>query len=201
MKKHHFIALTITGILSAPVIANDFPVCKSDLTKQMKRFEKSEFTVPRKQPIGKLKEFSRRQEILCPWQIEFDFNGDRQKDWIGIISRNQQYELVAYLSASPKDKLQVLHSYRFFPENSYLKILRNPGYQRNQLASKKYQLAEITLNDSSRIYAYRKGEMVVIHNYLDETSVENIISPEALEIKQKAELIEEVKRIEKGFKR
>jgi len=175
MKNLCFIALSLTGICSLTINANEFPTCKSDLTKQMQRFEKTDFTVPRKIPTGNLREFALKMEILCPWQIEADFNGDKQKDWVGIIKRNERYELVSYMSALRKYNVQVLHSYEFFPEQTYLKITKKKVTKTKAQIGKRfnYDLAEITLNETSRIYSLNNNKYTVIHQYEDVTVLDS----------------------------
>jgi len=199
MKNLHFIALTLISTVSYSSLADEFTACKSDLTKQMKRFEKTAFTVPRKIPSGDLKEYAIQMEIFCPWQIEIDLNGDKQIDWVGVIHKQKKYELVAYISGTRKYTRHVLHVYDFFPEQSYLKVLRNPKYSQNKLYSSKYHLAEVALNETSRVYAYRKDKMSVIHQYLDETPKSKTISPEKLMLKRKKALMEEIERLEQSF--
>jgi hypothetical protein len=167
MKKLHFIALSITGILSAPIIADELSVCKSDLTKQMKRFEKVDFTIPRIIQTGKLKEYALKMEVLCPWQLEIDLNGDKQADWVGIVHRNNHFELVAYLSSSRKFSLHVLHEYQFFPDQTLLKVTRNNKYKKNTYGSIKYNLQEMSFNGESRIYSFEKGKMKVVKQYME----------------------------------
>ncbi len=200
MKKLYFITLALVSTTSSSLFANDHKECKSELTKQMKRFEKPEFTVPKKIPTGNLKEYAHQMGIQCPWQIEFDLNDDKQIDWVGIIHKQEKYELVSYISGSRKHKLQILHVYDFFPEQIYLKIIRNEKYKPSKLYSTKYHLAEVNLNETSRIYAYRKNEMVVIHQYIDKTPATKMISPEKLMLQKKKKLIEEIERLEKSFK-
>lgn len=178
MKNLYIIALSLTTSLSLSLQAEQFPICRSDLIKQMKRFEKTEFTVPRKIPSGNLRDYALKMEILCPWQIEADINGDKQLDWAGIIYRNNQFELVAYLSTNRKFQLQVLHTYQFFPEQSYLKLMRNNSDTRKKL--KRYDLVEVAINDTSRVYRFKGATMKVSHSYTDETIIKSKREDETL---------------------
>lgn len=168
MKKLHFIALSIATMASSSLFANSLPICKSTLTQQMKRFEKIEFTIPRKVPRGMLKKYATKMEILCPWQLELDLNGDKQTDWAGIIHREGRFELVAYLSANKKFSLQVLHQYHFFPEQNLLRIIRNQKFKKNVYGSIKYNLQEMSFNSDSRVYSFVNGKMKVVEQYLVE---------------------------------
>ncbi|PCI69611.1 MAG: hypothetical protein COB38_08130 [Gammaproteobacteria bacterium] len=185
MKKIHFIALSIAAMVN-PSIATGLPICKSPLTKQMKRFEKIEFTIPRKAPSGMLKEYAAKLEILCPWQLEMDLNGDKQNDWVGIIHRKGQFELVAYLSANKKFSLQVLHQYQFFPEQNLLRIVRNQKFKKNVYGSIKYNLQEISFDSDSRVYSFEKGKMKVIKQYVEKIKKKE--NKKELEIRNKNEI-------------
>ncbi len=175
MKKLHFIALSIIGLVSTPLIADEFTACKSNLTKQMKRFEKIKFSVPRKIPTGNLREYALQMEILCPWQVEIDLNSDKKTDWVGIIYRQDKYELIAYISSDKKHEVQVLHSYNFFPEQTYLKLTRKKAEQQKNRSRRNfiYDVAEITLNDSSRVYSLDNNKFKVIRQYQDVTILNN----------------------------
>ena len=151
----------------------------------MKRFEDPQISVPRKLITGKLRELALQMEILCPWQVEAEINGDNQLDWVGIIQRNKKLELVAYISASPKYKFQVLHTYQFFPEQSYLKVKKQAlkKNRRNKKAPK--ELFEVHLNDNSRVYRWDGKKLNVIRSYVDKTEIRTSNDKNNLEIPRK----------------
>ncbi|MGB0496321.1 MAG: hypothetical protein ACPGJI_08185 [Kangiellaceae bacterium] len=196
MKKLHFIAMSLVSSISFSLHAEEFPICKSELTKQMKRFEKTEFTVPRKTPNGKLAAYALDMEVICPWQLEADLNGDNQNDWAAIIHRNERYELIVYLSNRKKFTFQVLHEYQFFPEQTLIKLERNPKYKNNVYGSVKYNLLELSFTDESRIYSFDKDRMKVIKQYIDE--VKNKESKNELEHRHKREIEELLKLRKRG---
>ena len=172
MNKIFLISLSIASIFNTSnIVANEFPICQSDIVKKMKRFENSQIAIPRNLITGKLREYALQNEILCPWEIEADINGDRQLDWIGVIQRNEKYELAAYISASSKYKLHILHTYQFFPEQSYLKIKKQNSIKNGRNKNSKKELFEVTLNDNSRVYRWNGKKMEIIRSFIDKTLI------------------------------
>lgn len=180
MKNLLYIFLSVCLILTSESNANQFDDCQSNLIKKLKRFDKSNIQIPKKQHKGNLKQYAEKVEMLCPWQIERDVNGDEIKDWIGIIGKDKKYQLIAYLSGNKKFDLQVLREYQFFPEQTYIELVgkktieRETGRKYNSKSN--YGIAEIFINHGSRFYLIQKGKMTVVHQFQDKRVIKKPIT-------------------------
>jgi hypothetical protein len=158
--KYAYIIIFLTSFISSFIFAH----CRSSLTKKMIKNEN--LHVPSKLPKGLLKNYALKMEILCPWKIERDFNGDGKLDWVGIIYKNKNYQLVSYLSRFSKYQLKILHHYPFFPDSMYIRVIR----KREESSTKKrsvYHLLEVHLNQMSRIYTLKNKQLTLLKSYMD----------------------------------
>lgn len=120
MKLTHIALSAALGLMASDSKALNLETCKSKLFKQLELVEKTGHSRVLARPKGRLKQFTEKFEILCPWQVEADFNGDKQKDWIGIAQIEGKYELLAYLSGPKKHYPRVIKRYKDFPSKIYL---------------------------------------------------------------------------------
>lgn len=95
--------------------------CKSDLFKQFQKIEQSGHQRLEFQPKPKLMEFVTQMELMCPWESQRDFNGDKRLDWIGFSKLGTEYELVAYLSSGNTFKVQKIEASTTKPSNSFIR--------------------------------------------------------------------------------
>lgn len=114
-------ALLISAIgvfSSGSLLSND--ICDTKLFKQLLIAEKKGIKRPYIIPSGALKNIMDNEELLCPMQVENDFNGDSVIDWVGILEQDKKFFLAAYLSGKSTHKLYKIKDYPKVPGNQYL---------------------------------------------------------------------------------
>ncbi|TQV86394.1 hypothetical protein [Aliikangiella coralliicola] len=140
--------------------ANNNDICDTRLFKQLVNAEKSGIERPALKPSKSLNFLISEYEILCPMQVERDFNGDNQIDWVGIIKQNGQFHLSAYLSGKNQYRLVQIKQYKTLPNNQYLeayteKKLRESTGVIGFAAGVKYAVVENKLgNENSVAYIW-----------------------------------------------
>ena len=103
--------------------SEEFHRCESKLFSQMKLLSKVSVALPKAEPTGDLARLVHQYEMICPWQVERDFNNDKKRDWVGFVYRDQNYQLIAYLSGNQRYTLHQLETYAKFPKYSFLKSI------------------------------------------------------------------------------
>ncbi|TQV76833.1 hypothetical protein FLL45_02435 [Aliikangiella marina] len=106
------------GLNLAPAQANN--ICDTQLFKELVMSEKGGIKRPNIIPSRALKNIIDNEELLCPMQVEKDFNGDKVLDWVGILEQNNKFFLAAYISGRSTHKLSKIKEYAKVPGNQYL---------------------------------------------------------------------------------
>ncbi len=164
--------------------AINYNTCKSKLYETLERIENTGHSPVLAKPKGDLLQLSERFEILCPWQIEADFNGDGKKDWAGILQKDGKYELVAYLSGPRKHEVSILKQYSKFPSDtfftrtSYKWLFKTSKGKIPSTFPAKLILSENNTDGSAVAYGWVDKELKNIHSYkhritLDEPTESN----------------------------
>jgi len=104
--------------------------CKDEVYNKFKLVEKTAHKRIKFNPSGELLEFVSSMELMCPWSAQRDFNGDKKKDWVGFVSIDQNYQLIAYLSGKKGYKTQVIHWSKKLPSNSFVKWVQTKQLKR-----------------------------------------------------------------------
>ncbi len=186
MKISHIAQLLLLSSLSTHAFATDPTYCETKLFKQIKTISQNKIKLGYQEPVGDLKDIVERAEILCPWQLEADFNNDKIKDWVGIIYQDFQFQLAAYLSQKGRHELSILKTYKKFPKKSYLKRSSefHVNEQFNQLKNKYFAdslILEIDLSANTNIYGWDAKKLSVIHTYKTEIPKRNADNENSME--------------------
>jgi len=141
--------------------------CKNTLYKRFKLVEKTKHKRLRFLPSQELLLLAIENEIMCPWSVELDFNGDHRMDWIGFVKLQDDYQLLAYLSGPREYKLEVIQQSDMPPKNFYLQWLqtKNLSHMTNRVLDTShagYALKLSRLNGSSDIYLWDGKTMKLI---------------------------------------
>jgi len=128
MKKSQLLLLSSLFFIAPVSYASDLgsqiksgSYCKNEVYNKFKLVEKTEHKRLKFTANAKLLEFASSMELMCPWSTERDFNGDKKKDWVGFVSINDNYQLIAYLSGKKKHKIQILDQLKTQPSNRFIK--------------------------------------------------------------------------------
>ncbi len=116
--------------------------CQSDIFKQFKKIEQTEHKRLKFKPSNKLLEFVTSMELMCPWESQRDFNGDKRDDWIGYVQLGSEYQLVAYMSGRQKYQMSVLSHSEKPPKNAFIRWL--PTGQLKNFTKKKMPINNLT---------------------------------------------------------
>ena len=171
MKKINYL-IPLLGIgLNTNVSAIDYDTCKSSLSDTFIRIENTGHSPILAKPKGDLLALSRQYEMLCPWQVEDDFNGDKTEDWVGILQKEGKYELVAYLSGPKKHFPQIIKQYTSFPSDTYLTstsykwIFKLSSGKIPSTFPANRVLVENELGNYSKAYGWVEKQLKAIHKF------------------------------------
>ena len=97
--------------------------CGSKVFKWFKQVKKTKHERIKFEPSQKLLDFAVSMELMCPWEIEKDFNGDNKPDWIGFTKLEDEYQLIAYISIQREYRLSVIETMKTLPKNTFIRPL------------------------------------------------------------------------------
>jgi len=104
--------------------------CKLEVYDKFKLIEKTNHKRLKFNPESELLELVVSMELMCPWSTQRDFNGDKKKDWVGYVSFDENYQLIAYLSGQKQHKIQILSESKQRPANSFIKWIQTKQLKR-----------------------------------------------------------------------
>ncbi len=201
MRQLTFITLLSLAFTSQYLTAEESH-CETKLFKYLQGFEKNSLSLPKRDPQGDLATLAERYEILCPWSLEGDLNGDRKTDWAGVVYRDHKYQLVIYLSQTVSFKPYILQTYKKFPKDTFIQLIRIKDIiaksgNSSLLSPAKYGIVAKQLSGTSNIYLWTKDQMAMVYDYPDDTVIEeesslgdNIDEPEDSLFEEEEEEIE-----------
>ncbi len=141
--------------------------CRTQIFDNFKLVEKSGHEAI-SNPGGALLSYAVNAEIMCPWSMEFDLNGDGNKDWAGYVRKDGRYYLLAYLSGLRKYTLEQIDSSSKPPSNQFIgwaqvKTINKLSGKNFSQYKTKYALHVTTLGGVTDIYLWngKKLEKVV----------------------------------------
>ncbi len=168
MRTLKLIAITLLA-LTHHETRGELTGCESKLYNKYSFLDKSQYRLPARTPDFELQERMTEFEILCPWQLEQDFNGDHQKDWLGIVVKNHQHYLLAYLSMPGSHRLSIVKSYKSFPRETHLELMTT---QEAQLITQKklnqppkYVFIENKMGSPATIYIWQVNQFVQLGQF------------------------------------
>lgn len=171
MKKKLILATLLTNFASLSVTAMDLRNCSSKLFKELELTANTGHSSVLARPKGRLLALSHQYEIMCPWQLEGDFNGDNRNDWIGLAQKDGKYSLLAYLSGPRKHYVQKLKEYPEFPSDMHLSkttfksIFIRSGNKLNSIFPAQMVFIENVIDKNATVYGWRKDKLMTIHHY------------------------------------
>ncbi|WP_444994381.1 hypothetical protein [Aliikangiella sp. IMCC44359] len=183
MKKlSDYLVVTLIAIfISTPAleVKAQQPDCNTKLSSQLISQSKEPISLPKRTPRGDLLEYIHLYELICPWRVERDFNSDGKSDWAGIVYRENQYQLAAFISTRDAFQLQIIKTYKAFPLNTFLKAasVRDVKVQtENQMRAYPFQyaLVETKIKQVSNIYSWNKGKLTLFNQYANKIDVKKI---------------------------
>jgi hypothetical protein len=122
MKKILFASLISSSLLATFAAAENNEICNTPLYKQIVKSEKQDYRRPNIKPSRSLSEMMVDFELLCPLQVEKDFNGDKRLDWFGVLEQNGRFYLMLYLSTPTTHKFQQVKEFKSAPNNQYFDV-------------------------------------------------------------------------------
>ncbi len=133
--------------------------CKEAIFKRIKLIHKTDHQMLKFKPSKKLLEFVTSMELMCPWSVQRDFNGDKKKDWVGYIKSNDKYHLVAYMSGIRNYSLQTISESAQLPSNNFIrwlqaKYLKNFTDKKLKIGAAKYALQLVDIEGMTNIYLW-----------------------------------------------
>gem|GEM_PF-3128520 len=164
MNKGLLFALVATILAPNSALADENDICDTKLYKQMVGSIKQGVKRPNFRPSKALSKLMSEDEMLCPLQIERDFNGDNQNDWVGVIEQNGEISLSAYMSVKNGYQLIKIKQYPRVPNNLYFdtsseKTLRNRAGFVAFLPNVKFAAVENIIDGNSIAYAWSGSTM------------------------------------------
>jgi len=161
----HVLTLLIT-CNAVSISAEENSKCQSKLFDRFIKVEKTGYKLPNRLPDEELQERMGEFEILCPWQVEIDFNNDQQRDWVGLVAKDNATVLLAYISGVGNYKSTIVKQYTGFPRETHFDYM---PVQEAALMSKKkfpegkkarFALIENKIGKPSTIYIWNGESMV-----------------------------------------
>ena len=163
-------------------VEDEIPKCPTaSLYKQLKILDNTPTALPKQRFSGALRKLVIQREMICPWEIQADFNADSKLDWIGFVYRDHQYQLIAYLSGPRRHNVHTLKTFKKFPNQAFLTKLSSKeaiqlsnnqsGNNRIKDSQSKFALVENQLKRHSRIYVWQNESLKVILEYVDNTEI------------------------------
>ena len=159
MRNKLILPLFISTLCCSPLAASANSICDTKLFQQMIATEKKGIKRPSLKPSKALAKIMDEDEVLCPMQIERDFNGDKRNDWAGIIEQNGSFYLAAYLSGKTKYRLLRIKQYSRIPNNQYLDVVTEKRLAFTSgpipfVSGVKFALVENTIGGNSTAYGW-----------------------------------------------
>ena len=167
MKKISFcLVIALAGMVHSNTIQAD-DICDTKLFKQLIAAEKKGIKRPYIIPSKALKTIMDNEELLCPMQVEKDFNGDSQLDWLGIIEQDRKFYLASYLSGKANYKLTKIKQYDRVPGNQYMdtaskQTLKKLAGIAPMAYGVKFAAIENQVNGESIAYAWDGNKMIEV---------------------------------------
>ena len=157
-----FICLSASA---TPVLANS---CKTERFKKFNDITKANYVLVNQKPDPDLISRMDAYEIVCPWQVEQDFDGDRKRDWVGLIYKDKKYILAGFVTGGGRAKAFEIKSFDYFPIRTHFDHIRLKEF--SLLADKKQGVSKSLLNG---LVEYRIGKKAIVYQW-DGTTMKEI---------------------------
>ena len=160
--------------LASPALllfAEENPQCQSKIFDRFTKTKKTGQNRPIRAPDEELREFMIEYEIICPWQVEVDFNNDRKRDWIGLVTKQGQTTLLAYISSLRGYQSYVVKQYKGFPRETHFSYMPTEEAALNSKKSlsgtnpPKFALIENRIGRPSTIYIWNGKAMALFDQF------------------------------------
>jgi len=133
--------------------------CKTEIFDRFKLIEKTKHSMLKFRPTAELMTFATSMELMCPWSVQRDFNGDKKDDWVGFTKIDDKFELVAYLSKGRDYTIQIIGEFDRLPTNMFLrwlqtKTIKNYTDKKLNLGASQYALMVANFEKNNDIYLW-----------------------------------------------
>lgn len=165
------ILTVLTSLTCTSASALDYKNCRSQIFRALELAENSGYSNVLARPKGRLLALSQQYEILCPWQVEGDFNGDNRTDWVGVAQKDGKYSLLAYLSGPKKHYMLKLKDYQEFPSDMHLSrstfksIFIRSGNKLQTIFPARNVVIENVIDKNATVFGWRDKKLKEIHHY------------------------------------
>jgi len=138
--------------------------CEDTIFKKFKLIHKTDHQMIKFAPSKKLLEFVTTMELMCPWSVQRDFNGDKRDDWIGYVKSKNKYQLIVYMSGIRNYTLQTISESTEIPNNQFMrwlqtKHLKNFTDKRLKIGASKYAVQLVDIEDMTNIYLWNGKQL------------------------------------------
>jgi len=138
--------------------------CEDSIFKRYKLIHKTDHQMIKFAPSKKLLEFVATMELMCPWSVQRDFNGDKREDWIGYVKSKKKYHLIAYMSGIRNYTLQAISESKELPNNNLLrwiqtKHLKTFTDKKLKIGASKYALQVSNIEGMTNIYLWNGKQL------------------------------------------
>ncbi len=163
--------LIITSLLFAANLAKaQHKPCHYKTFERFLLVEKTGHRLSAQRPVGELAIRMADFEISCPWQLETDLNGDRKKDWVGLLKKDGKYSYTAYISSPGSYKTINIMEFQFFPEDTHIEVISTKELalmlgNKKIKSSAKFALVINKIKENSQIYAWDGKTLSFAHSY------------------------------------
>lgn len=170
----------VASLVCCSASALDYKNCRSKLFKEFELTENTGHSKVLARPKGRLLALSHQYEILCPWQIEGDFNGDNRVDWVGVAQKEGKYSLLAYLSGPKKHYLQKIKDYKAFPSDVHLgqttfhTMYKRSGNKLKSIFPARNVVIENVVDKNATVYGWKNKKLSPIHHYEGDFKLEEV---------------------------
>lgn len=133
--------------------------CQTEVFDKYKLLNQLKSTPLKLAPSDKLLEFVVKMELMCPWSVQRDFNGDKKDDWIGYVKLDKKYQLIAIISGFRQYSFQIIDESTSLPSNHFVrwlqtKYLANFTDKKLNIGSSRYALQWVDLEGINKIFLW-----------------------------------------------
>lgn len=133
--------------------------CKTEIFDRFKLIEKTKHKMLKFRPSKELMDFAISMELMCPWSVQRDFNGDKKEDWVGFTKIGEKFELIAYLSKGRNYTIQIIGKFDRLPTNRFLRwmqtrTIKNYTDKKIHLGGSQYALMLANFEKTNDIYLW-----------------------------------------------
>jgi len=157
-----FVANAVSERLESEIQSGNY--CEDKVFKRFKLVDKTDHQMIKFVPSKKLLEFVASMELMCPWSVQRDFNGDKREDWIGYVKLKNKYQLIAYMSGIRNYSLQTISESKNLPSSHFLRWLQTKHLKtftdkKLKIGASQYALQVVDIEGMANIYLWNGKQL------------------------------------------